>query len=654
MKKNPIIPAQGSTEKKQLFISHDSKDLGIVNAFISNILTKLFQLADQNLFCSSLTNSQPSDGDIVVHVNKQIQESTDYILIVTPSYLQNIHCIMEAGAIWTLRGDKKVTIFYLDDHFNREDLGIFFRNNVRVGLRDEAELKNYFNKNKLGYGSSNSNSVGEIDENIKNFIKEVTAFSLNYSPNKEYCGIKRAYEKFSKTSFADDILHAQEEIIIFNTFIPNMHSLIEELISILKEKPNVIIKIFLLAPYSKLTELRQEVLDKAQTAVKRDVLTEFKKNVEDLLYIYSKAYHKENLKVYFYGIWPPHCMYKVDKKYYIGLFFHRNIAIERPFFEVDGVYDNAYKKAIDEDMQLIQEQAVEVDLENLNMQMENWPSRFRYGRKAQSSSPPLQSATINPIILGKAEEIENEYIKQFQEHPIFAQVSHISADNFKKILLQRRFLSLAFTPIYDVAIDSIGKNNAIKMTLRQILREEYPGENGGKPSHRENLFEELKKLEISGETILQSVPSKGTLLAIQKSFELLKPTGDQKFQTIKVLSFLRFWGEILISVEYHQLWNRMKTLGLTESGDNHSIFYHPHYNHDKKGHSFVEIFVDCEKKWYDDLSHSDRLTFHLANCLDKEDAYEHFKDIEKKIVEIKTEFYDQFKEYIPAEHPIEM
>ena len=50
-------------------------------------------------------------------------------------------------------------------------------------------------------------------------------------------------------------------------------------------------------------------------------------------------------------------------------------------------------------------------------------------------------------------------------------------------VLQRRFLSLAFTPVYDAAIDGL-THPRDKQSARRILREEYPGERGTVPSHR--------------------------------------------------------------------------------------------------------------------------------------------------------------------------
>jgi hypothetical protein len=44
-----------------------------------------------------------------------------------------------------------------------------------------------------------------------------------------------------------------------------------------------------------------------------------------------------------------------------------------------------------------------------------------------------------------------------------------------------------------------------------------------------------------------------------------------------LLTILRFWGEVLVSVEYGELWRRMAR-HLTSDGENRSVFYYPHHS----------------------------------------------------------------------------
>ena len=60
----------------------------------------------------------------------------------------------------------------------------------------------------------------------------------------------------------------------------------------------------------------------------------------------------------------------------------------------------------------------------------------------------------------------------------------------QSVLLQKRYHSFAFTPLYDFAIDTLRSNEA-RSVAQEIVREEYPL---NEQSHGEDLFEDLFKL----------------------------------------------------------------------------------------------------------------------------------------------------------------
>jgi len=69
--------------------------------------------------------------------------------------------------------------------------------------------------------------------------------------------------------------------------------------------------------------------------------------------------------------------------------------------------------------------------------------------------------------------LENSLIDKMKCHPVLNNLETLTDDEFYKVLLQRRFLSLIFTPVYDVAIDGLVNEDA-KDVSRKLLREEYP------------------------------------------------------------------------------------------------------------------------------------------------------------------------------------
>ncbi|WP_205748582.1 MULTISPECIES: hypothetical protein [Nostocales] len=228
---------------------------------------------------------------------------------------------------------------------------------------------------------------------------------------------------------------------------------------------------------------------------------------------------------------------------------------------------------------------------------------------------------------------EEKLIALFRSHKVFQGIEFISQKDFLQILLQRRFLSLEFTKVYDMAIDGLTDIEATKIA-RKILREEYPDINGNTPSHREELVYDLISLGATQSEISGSRQTVTTTRTIEEIESLISVAGSELCD-IKLLTVLRFWGEILISVEYGEFWKRMSKQ-LSISGDNQSRFYYPHYCHDAR--------ESMEKASLLSSTHSGRLGSRLREMLETEKNGEYFLEMEREILDIKTKFYDQFTE----------
>ncbi len=82
---------------------------------------------------------------------------------------------------------------------------------------------------------------------------------------------------------------------------------------------------------------------------------------------------------------------------------------------------------------------------------------------------------------------------------------------FRSILLERRWISYHFTPIYNIGLDLLSaKHEAARQVIRRIIREEYPNDRGSwkTPSHREDLMTDLRAIGASDAVIAASKPSK--------------------------------------------------------------------------------------------------------------------------------------------------
>ncbi|MEU9234619.1 hypothetical protein [Streptomyces subrutilus] len=233
------------------------------------------------------------------------------------------------------------------------------------------------------------------------------------------------------------------------------------------------------------------------------------------------------------------------------------------------------------------------------------------------------------------DRFENELIERYAQHPVLANIARLPEEDFAAVLLQRRFLSLAFTPAYDLAIDLLNDEEGLRIA-RVILREEYPDNRGNTRSHREDMTADMIRLGVSREALVHSRPTAATRLAIDATFDLIADAGTRADADLRVLTILRFWGEILVSVEYGRLWERMEPR-FDQDGENASRFYFPHHQHDAKAEPLVTAGLLA-------TTHADRLATRVGAYLGSGGAAaaDSFREMEERSLRIKVDFYDQF------------
>jgi hypothetical protein len=230
----------------------------------------------------------------------------------------------------------------------------------------------------------------------------------------------------------------------------------------------------------------------------------------------------------------------------------------------------------------------------------------------------------------RADESEAGLLARFRTHPVLRAVDRLDQGALLEILLQRRFLSLVFPVVYDLGIDGL-TDTTTRGIAREILREEYPDPSGGTPSHREDLVSDLLALGATRPQILASRPTEATAKLIEQTLALLLDASACD-SDVEVLTILRFWGEVLVSVEYGELWRRMERL--FQSAGVSSCFYDPHVHHDGSD----SLLASAESV----STHSGRLGARLARLLLADDAVERFCHTERQLLAGRMGFYDQF------------
>lgn len=234
---------------------------------------------------------------------------------------------------------------------------------------------------------------------------------------------------------------------------------------------------------------------------------------------------------------------------------------------------------------------------------------------------------------------EHQRMAAFRAQPVLAQVEALAWDQLLELLIQRRFLSLSIVNVYEFVIDGL-KGEQVKATVRRILHEEYPRNTRGVPlaSHRELLFHDLLHLGASREQILMTPESTPTHEVRLESLRSLQHGLGGPHSEVALLSFLRFWAEVLVAVEYECLWPRLaERLDHRPAGKGLvSEFFYYHMIHDRR-----QSDIGAEQL-LGGLTHSEELARHLGELLESEAALQEAMGQVDRACELKVRFYDQF------------
>jgi hypothetical protein len=194
-----------------------------------------------------------------------------------------------------------------------------------------------------------------------------------------------------------------------------------------------------------------------------------------------------------------------------------------------------------------------------------------------------------------------------------------------------------------LAIDAL-IDEEIKRTVRGILNEEYPKNTKGVPlpSHRELLFQDLLNLGATYEIILKTPEMSVTKQIREASYNLLVSCLDDKYSQAGLVTVLRFWAEVLVSLEYECLWPKISQRLSTGHGDGkvRSEFYYFHKIHDARNSDLGQ------EGFLGGLTHAQELAIHLQKLIVCEEVLIYCMNLEEKVWNLKYQFYDPFIKYL--------
>ncbi|MDO8555580.1 MAG: hypothetical protein Q7R96_00205 [Nanoarchaeota archaeon] len=226
------------------------------------------------------------------------------------------------------------------------------------------------------------------------------------------------------------------------------------------------------------------------------------------------------------------------------------------------------------------------------------------------------------------EEREKGHRQAFRGHPVLVDISRLSDEHFKQILLQRYALTRdMFMSWYDGALPAI-KDEQSRRILKAITREELPLH---APSHREDALVDLVKIGIPEETILTTPLTLTTLDSGKRLKELVQlREKDQRDEAdIRIIATCTLGGETLPGDEFKIYCDQLEQRGLLTEKE--SRFYWPHLGHDS-----------VEAKG---MSHSKRLKQSLLRLVDTDEKLKIAELAYADSWKARYQFYDQFKTF---------
>lgn len=155
---------------------------------------------------------------------------------------------------------------------------------------------------------------------------------------KQYLGIVAVHETLDVRTFKGYINKARREVVILNTWIPDLASYENELTSALKR--GIRVTILILWPDSDAAELRSKALANLPDSIPApNVKPGVESNLDELRKVARGAgENRRFLCVKVYNSLPSISVYCVDDNGFVSLFLHDRLAIHLPQFEFEGMH----------------------------------------------------------------------------------------------------------------------------------------------------------------------------------------------------------------------------------------------------------------------------------------------------------------------------
>lgn len=119
--------------KDKIFISHSSKDINVIEAFVEKILILGLEISSERIFCTSMEGHGVQSGQYIPdRLREEIKNSALALLFVSKNYKSSEICLNEVGAAWvTLEKENVLPLLFPEIDFS--ELG--FLNISKLGIK---------------------------------------------------------------------------------------------------------------------------------------------------------------------------------------------------------------------------------------------------------------------------------------------------------------------------------------------------------------------------------------------------------------------------------------------------------------------------------------------------------------------------------------
>jgi hypothetical protein len=172
VKKDLVKPDTDKIDEKPteqlIFVSHSSKDTGLIKSFIDKILKLTLKVDSDQIFCTSLEESSIKSGeDFRDAIKGSLQKATLVLLIITENYRTSEVCLNEMGAAWVL--NNKIVSFIVPP-VDYKSVGFIQEPNQLLKLNKKEDILKFIDEEKK---ESNKIKIGEINRHIEDFLDAV-------------------------------------------------------------------------------------------------------------------------------------------------------------------------------------------------------------------------------------------------------------------------------------------------------------------------------------------------------------------------------------------------------------------------------------------------------------------------------------------------